>query len=47
MSEQMAKAQVKKKQKQKVQDNTHPLSPLPHPAINQPLPPNPSPNHFQ
>ena len=39
MTEQKTKAQVKKKnQKQKPQDNTHPLSPLPHPAINQPPP---------
>ena len=39
MREQRTKAQVKKKsQKQSPQDNTHPLSPLPHPVINQPPP---------
>ena len=37
MREQTTKAQVKEK-KQKLQDNTHPLSPLPHPIINQPPP---------
>ena len=42
MREQRTKAQVKKKPKQKqkqgLQDNTHALSPLPHPVINQPAP---------
>ena len=40
MTEQETKAQAKKKknQKQKLQDNTHPLSPLPLPAIDQPTP---------
>ena len=35
MREQRTKAQVKKKQKQKLQDNNYPLSPLPHAVINQ------------
>ena len=33
MREQRTKAQVKKKNKQKLQDNTHPLSPVLHPVI--------------
>ena len=33
MREQTTKAQVKEKQKQKLQDNTHPLSPLPHQSL--------------
>ena len=37
MREQRTKAEVKK-QNQNLQDNTHPLSPLPHPGINQPPP---------
>ena len=38
MREQRTKAQVKKKKQLKLQDNTHLLSPLPHPVINQPPP---------
>ena len=39
MREQTTKAQVKENKKQKLQDNTHPLSPLPHAITNQPPPP--------
>ena len=42
MREQTTKAQVTGK-KQKLHDNTHPLSPLPHPIINQPPPTYPNP----
>ena len=40
MREQQTKAEVKKEQEQKLQDNAHLLSPLPHPIINQPPPGN-------
>ena len=33
----------KKQQQQQLEDNTHHLSPLPHPVINQPLPTYPMP----
>ena len=46
MREQRTKAQVQKKQKQKLQDITHPLSPLPHPVVNQPRPTYPIPQSF-
>ena len=43
MREERTKVQLKNtKQKQKLQHNTHPLSPLSHPVINQHPSPNPS-----
>ena len=46
MREQTTKAQLKEKKKQKIQDNTIPLSPLPHPIINRPPPTYPIPPPF-
>ena len=46
MTEQRTKAQVTKKKTKKLQDNTHPLSPLPHSVIcyKSTPPPSPSPH---